>query len=568
MSHGAEKRTQPPTRSGFEQVKRWLPALPRPHFMGLAPLDVWWRMLARGGAWKRVSPRYWLRLAWCVATSALGTALTLPERAAVGAWLKLRGARSAGEAAPVKVLCILGYYRSGTTHLHYVLSCDRAMTTPRWYQVLAPQGWVLSWLFLRWFLVPFLGSTRPQDDVAIGPEWPAEDDFALCNWTLSSTLPGRMVLPREWESTWRGLHDFSGSEVERARFRRAVRAFAWKIARLDGGRRVILKTPAHTARVRLLLEAFGPEHVKFVHIARDPASVVKSNVAMHGRFEPYLLQDAADEADVRRRVIEEYDATERRFLDDAAAVPAGSLARVRYQDLIADPMGELRRVYAELGLDWSRELESRFAAYLRSVADYRAGTKRAERRSPDAASKPPHPSAVAGEEQLAWMHEAFGHARPAVERRDLPPDGTVSAAPASRLGLAADTAIPMMLWCTAWLGVAWVLRDRLDWMTWPAGVIAGVATRRIAGRGSAGLGAWAAALTVAAYAVVAYPATCLAFYADRSPMPWGDVWDSTRDGLLAINNAVWVFLGVGTAWRIGSRKHAGEPGEQAAGARH
>lgn len=559
MSQGDDRPTQQSAASGWERLRPWLPALPRPHFMGLAPLDVWVRMLARRGAWSRVHPRYWVRLGWCLFTSALGTALTMPERMAVGVWRAARGWDGRRGGSPVKVLCILGYYRSGTTHLHYVLSCDPAMTTPRWYQVLAPQGWAVSWLFLRWFLVPFLGSTRPQDDVAIGPEWPAEDDFALCNWTLSSTLPGRMVLPREWEATWRGLHEFSGRDEERRRFGRVVRAFAWKIARLDGGRRVILKTPAHTARVKALLEAFGPENVKFVHIARDPAAVVKSNVAMHGRFEPYLLQDAAGEADVRRRVIEEYDATERRFLEEAASIPKGSLSRVRYQDLIADPMTELQRVYGELGLDWSEDLEERFARYLRSVADYRAGTKRVERASPDRDRPPPGLLPEGGEDELAWMHEAFGHGRPAREKRELPRGTEGVASRVSRLGMAADTAIPMLLWCAAWLGAAWVLRDRLDWMTWPAGVIAGVTTRRVAGRGSVGLGVWAAALTMAAYAVVAYPATCLAFYAERKPMPWGDVWDSTRDGLLAINNAVWVFLGVGTAWRIGSRKHAAEP---------
>lgn len=569
--------------------------------MGLAPLDVWVRMLLvgeRGGAWRRLKPGYWLRLAWCVFTSALATALTLPERALVGAWLSRRwtrleqsrrvrqpfrgvddtpsadaispGAspaatradrRCAGVRGTVDVLCVLGYYRSGTTHLHYTLSCDPANTTPRWYQVLAPQGWVLSWVFLRWFLVPFLGSTRPQDDVAIGPEWPAEDDFALCNWTLSSPMPGRMVLPREWEH-WKRLHAMANiSARERRRWRRAVWGFAWKVSRAGGrgggggpSKRIILKTPSHTARIRELIEVFGAEHVKFIHITREPGAVLRSNIAMHRRFGPYLLQDPVGDEEVRRRIIEEYDATERAFLDDHGLIPTGNLARMRYQDLVADPMGELRRTYDELGLAWSAELESRFVQYLRSVADYRAAGG-----APSAASSA---SAEPLPAELRWMVTEFEHDRAPKPTAALPgpparePSGTAQPTRAPML----DTATLALVWVAVWIGVAWVFSDRLDWMTWPTGALLGLAALRLAGRGSVRLGAWSAGLTLASLLIVAYPATCLAFYRDRTPMPFGDVWDSTRDGLLAINNLVWLFLGLMTAYRFASRKHVRAPG--------
>lgn len=574
-------------------------ALPHPHFMGLAPLDVWARMLLvgvrgrggwgrSGGAWKRVHLRFWLRLVWCGFTSALATALTLPERAVLGVYLNGRASsrerrerlnrpfigpdgdpvpqRVAPSDAGVEVLCVLGYYRSGTTHLHYILSCDPANITPRWHQVLAPQGWVLSWTFLRWFLVPFLGSTRPQDDVAIGPEWPAEDDFALCNWTLSSAMPGRMVLPREWDY-WKRLNAMEGvTERERRRWRRAVWAFAWKVARAGGAgrgsrRRVILKTPSHTARVRELLEVFGPERVRFIHIARDPGAVLRSNIAMHRRFGPYLLQEAASDEEVRRRTVEEYDATERAFIEQLHEVPAGRLARIRYQDLVADPMGELRRLYSELGMEWGDDLERRFGAYLRSVADYRAASgKSASGAKTDGAAPETLP------EELAWMTSAFGHDEPTLSTRPLPTDPSPVTAssgapvPAAARGAFIDTLTLMLLWSAAWIGVAWIFRDRLDWMTWPTGAVLGIAALRLAGRGSVKLGLWTAALTLGALAVSAYPATCLAFYRERTPMPFRDVWHSTRDGLMAVNNLIWLFLGLMTAYRFGSRKHARAPG--------
>lgn len=509
--------------------------------MAFAPLDVWGRMLARGGAWKRVRPRYWVRVAGGLFTSALGTALTLPERVVMGV-LAVATRRSCGRWRPeVKVLCVLGYFRSGTTHLHYMLACDPANVTPKWYQALAPQGWVVSWAFLRWFLVPFLASTRPQDDVAIGPEWPAEDDFALCNWSLSSSMPGRMVLPREW-ARWKGLHNLEGvTERDLRRWREHVRAFAWKMGR----GRVLLKNPSHTGRVGELVRVFGAENVRFIHVSREPNAVVRSNVAMHGRFEPYLLQTAVGDEEVRRRIIEEYDATERKFLTEAAELGPGMLARVRYQDLVADPIGQLRRAYAELGLSWSEALETRLRRYLASVRAYRAGQARG------VGGGNPGPESA----ELDWMLDAFGHRAPTVAGVDLPHE------PARDEGAwVGQLVVAALLWAAAWIGVARLTNDRLDWLVWPVGVALGTLALRAAGRGSARLGLAAGAATLMTMLVSSYPATAVVFYREREPMPFADVWDSTRDGMLAVNNMVWVFLGVASAYRLASRKQTATPG--------
>lgn len=552
----------------LERINRILP-LPYPHFMALAPLDVWARMLWRGGTWRRISPRYWIRIAGGLFTSTLGTVLTLPERVAFGLWAR------AVRPRPVKVLCVLGYFRSGTTHLHYLLSCDPAFCTPRWYQALAPQGFAASWAFLRWFFVPFLASTRPQDDVAIGPEWPAEDDFALCNWSLSSSMPGRMVLPNEWErcgSTggggggWKRLHnldDLTGTEL--SRWRRHVRAFAWKMSRLSGGRMVVLKNPSHTGRVRALVEVFGEENTRFIHLTREPADVVRSNVSMHQRFDPYLLQPHPGDDEIRRRIIDEYDRTERAFLREAAELPRGMVSRLRYQDLVADPIGELKRAYSDLGLNWTDAAEQACGEYLTNVRDYRAaGSGKSEGAK---SASPPCPD-------LEWMRaaDAFDHERPAPPRasaaasNDETSAGRAAAdASPDRLQTAAVTLAVALLCAAAWVAVARLANDRLDWLTWPVGVALGTLAIRITGRGSGRLGMWAGALTLFVLLAAAYPATSLVFYRDRpwpgeAGFPWWDAWDSTRDGLLAINNMVWMFLGIVSAYRLASRRQPVPPG--------
>ena len=353
--------------------------------MAFAPLDLWARVILRG----RISPVYWLRLALGLFTSVIGTAITLPERLALAPVLAIAGRRSGlrlNHGAGVVV--VLGYFRSGTTHLHYLLSCDPRMRTPMWCETLAPQGFALSWSFLRIFMIPFISAKRPQDDVAIGPEWPAEDDFAVNNWTGASSLMGRFVLPRE-HAYYDRFHSLEGlSGAERARWRRTLWAFCWKACRLARRRTLLLKTPSHTARVAALAELFG-ERVKFVHISREPGAVVRSNVNMAERLSVFNLQTPRAGDDVRTRIEEEYADSEdsgghggcRRYR---------RVAEVRYEDLVADPLGELRRVYGELGLEWSEALQARAGRYLSEVRDYKAAPAKAPK-----ASKRPRPKGKA-----------------------------------------------------------------------------------------------------------------------------------------------------------------------------
>lgn len=537
----------------LDRLARHLPALPYPHFMAFAPLDCWARMLVQNGAITRIAPRYWLRVAGALCTSTLGTLLTLPERALL-AVPQRRALRSAGHQGP-PIVVVLGYYRSGTTHLHYLLSCDPGMVTPRWHQALAPSGFAVSWLCLRYFLVPFLSSKRPQDDVAFGPEYPAEDDFAVCNTNASCSLPGRMALPGEW-AHYRRLHGFEqagAGEVDR--FRAAQHAFTWRLSLLNPRKTLLLKTPSHTARVRLLSELYG-DRVRFVHISRPPTAVLASNIAMHERFASFLLQDHPGDAEIARRVIDEYDASERAFLEQSARLPPDRLARLRYQDLIADPIGQVERVYTQLGMTLSPAAREKMTHYLRSVSAYRTASQRAS-----ASPKREEPSPQPLPDALRWLIPAFGHDQATVPERSIPAAPNADPSVGSVAESPVASAILAALWCIAgWLLIAYFGGSRFDWLVWPVGVTIGLAALKTAGKGTPRLGILCAVLTALTMLIVAFPATWITDYKDARPVPWDHVWLSTRRGVLATNNWFWMILGVLSAHRFGSREHLRPPG--------
>ncbi len=342
-------------------LQRWVfPYLPYPHFMGLAPLDSVLALLLRKRA--RVPLVLWPRLVVLVFFSALSTVLSLPERLAIAAWLHFRPRHVAPHEAPVFVL---GYFRSGTTWLQTLLSLDPALRSPIWLEALSPHTFVVTWTVLRVLLAPFLMLVRIRAVSPLGATLPAEDDFALCNWARTSVIAGRAVLPGE-QDFYNRFHDLERlTPDERARWEHHERAFVGKLMLTAGGRRLLLKSPSHTARVRHLKRLFPG--AKFIFISRPPLAVFQSNIALiKGLQDTFRLTRPIDADAQEEMIVAEYLATMDRYLADRALIPPGDLAELRLQDLAADPVGEITRIYGALGLPFSetfrQRLEKRLAA--------------------------------------------------------------------------------------------------------------------------------------------------------------------------------------------------------------
>ncbi len=338
--------------------RRVLPTLPYPHFMGLAPLDSVLALLVRAPA--KVPVVLWPRLVVLLFFSALSTILSLPERLAIAAWLHFRPRRAAPHEAPVFVL---GYFRSGTTWLQTLLSRDPALRSPIWVEALSPHTFVLTWAVLRVLLTPFLWLVRIRAVSPLGATLPAEDDFALCNWARTSVIAGRAVLPGE-QDFYNRFHDLDRlTAAERARWERHELAFVGKLMLTAKGRRPLLKSPSHTARVRHLLRLFPG--AKFIHISRPPRAVFQSNLAfIRGLQDTFRLSPPIDADRQEEMIVEEYRATMDSYVADRALIPPGDLAELRLQDLAADPIGEIERVYGALGLTFSETFRRRLMEHL------------------------------------------------------------------------------------------------------------------------------------------------------------------------------------------------------------
>ena len=233
---------------------------------------VWFRLLARHRF--RVSPA---RLHWAVMLFFLSVLTLLP---AAVQHRRYRRAIAA-EALPPPIF-IVGHWRSGTTLLHELLATDRRILTPNFVESFATDHF-MSWEgVLRRFgaLVP---ARRPTDDMEMGLDRPQEDEFALL--ATGAPSPYEVFL---FPNDRSGAIDHLALDGKPAGDVRAWRdALLMVMKRVTLSRRrgrspddpppdwFLLKSPTHTARIRLLREMFP--RAKFIHISRSPFELFPSS---------------------------------------------------------------------------------------------------------------------------------------------------------------------------------------------------------------------------------------------------------------------------------------------------
>ncbi len=263
-------------------------------------------------------------------------------------------------------LFILGHWRTGTTMLHELLTLDARHTFPTNYQCLAPAHFLLTEGIARRCFGWVMPKQRAMDNMALGWHRPQEDEFALC--ALGIPSPYRTIaFPNHPPQDTAYFDLLQITPAARETWKRALLKFLKQIT-LRHKKRIVLKSPTHTFRVKTLLELF-PD-ARFVHLVRNPYAVFPSTVHLWKSL--YLTQGLQRPtfAGLQDYVFDTFLAMHDRLDEDRALLSSGQLHEIRYEDLVADPEGQLRALYETLGLGEFDRLQPRLAAYLAEIGDY------------------------------------------------------------------------------------------------------------------------------------------------------------------------------------------------------
>ena len=338
----------------------------RPHIYehpgSLGSFRSWLRLLGQSEGLDR---QFWLRVLFVSASTLLTSPLRLYER--------LRYDRRLGEVAvhPAPIF-IVGHWRTGTTHLHNLLCQDPELAWVTTFQGLAP-GFCLSGDRL---LKPALQAisrrlhpTRLIDEIPLVFDDPQEDDFAVANLSPFSFLH-LFTFPRQAAHFFERYALLEGlSEAELAEWRQVYLAVLRKASYRAGGKRLALKSPVNSGRIGALLELFP--QAKFIHIARNPYDVFLSNRKLYHTVLPRAQVQQVSPQQIDALILGFYRRLLQKYLADKALIPPGSLVEVRYEELEAAPLEQLRRVYEQLELPGFARAEPAVRAYLGSIAGYR-----------------------------------------------------------------------------------------------------------------------------------------------------------------------------------------------------
>ena len=263
---------------------------------------------------------------------------------------------------------ILGHWRSGTTHLYNIMA-----KAPHFgYVSPLAAGMPGDMLFLGRFVRPFLKWTLPSsrliDAVKVNPDSPQEDEFGLsCLQPLS--FLNAIYFPQNFQELFdKGIYFDGATDVEIKQWQQCFLDYVKKLYVHQGGKRLVLKNPAHTARISEILKLW-PD-AKFIHIVRYPTKVFRSTRHYYDKLLPALALQPYDHIDLDTMIIDAYSRMMKQYLKDAENLKDNQLIELRFEELEQEPIPQLQKIYQQLGLDGFDEARPEFVAYLNSVSNY------------------------------------------------------------------------------------------------------------------------------------------------------------------------------------------------------
>ncbi|MEX2298388.1 MAG: sulfotransferase, partial [Dongiaceae bacterium] len=251
--------------------------------------------------------------------------------------------------------------------LHNLMALDPQFAAPNLFETMLPHGFLVTedWQSPLW--ARFVPETRLIDNMPLGTDLPQEDEFALAILTRLSPYMGHSF-PQRWSHYMRYL-DFGDVDVgERKRWQRELMRYVRRLSLHRAGRRIVLKSPPHTARIPLLLETF-PD-ARFVHIHRDPYRVFQSNLHMLTEGLPLAKMQSGDLPAPEDFVIERYNRLHDAYFAACDSVPAGRLIEIAFSDLERNPVETMAGLYRHLGFEGFESLQPTLETHCYNLRSY------------------------------------------------------------------------------------------------------------------------------------------------------------------------------------------------------
>ena len=263
---------------------------------------------------------------------------------------------------------ILGHWRSGTTHLYNVMSKSSRFHFISPFATALPEAFLVLTKLFRPLLVKTLPKGRYIDGVPVKEDSPQEDEIALSNLTANSFFHA-LYFPRDFYQTYnRGLF-FDGVPQEQVEeWQARVKEFYLKLQIEGADKRLLIKNPVYTARVKELLKLYPK--AKFIHIHRNPYKIFFSMRNFYAKLLAEFPLQKFEFENLDDHILATYSRMMENLERDTLGLPADQFIEVRFEDMQKNPLQELERVYRKLDLGNFAEDRQVYTKYLEGVKGY------------------------------------------------------------------------------------------------------------------------------------------------------------------------------------------------------
>mgnify|MGYP006273053955 CR=1 FL=1 len=242
---------------------------------------------------------------------------------------------------------IIGHWRSGTTYLHELLSSDPQFCYVSLLNTMLPDSFPL-FESAQEFLSTFLPKTRPMDNIEVDINGPYEEEAGiavLSPWSFFHALH----FPRNAEEQYLKSVHFNGlSTEEKKQWKHMYEHFMKTVVFSNNDKRLLLKDPANTARIPLLLDLFPK--AKFIHIYRNPYKVYMSTIKMRNKVLDKLALQQGNSTQIEQEVIQNYKRLMNSYFEQKKLIPKDQLVEISYENLVKHPMNQVERIYSQLNI--------------------------------------------------------------------------------------------------------------------------------------------------------------------------------------------------------------------------
>jgi hypothetical protein len=251
--------------------------------------------------------------------------------------------------APItRPVFILGMPRTGTTLVSYLLNADpdnRSMLRWEAYNVTPPaaHGALQSDPRCLAELAKDAGMLKANPKTAAA-HWEPGNGPTECVHLLAQDFRSLMFAAITTVPTYHDWILFTDMATAFAHRKRVL-----QILQHTNPGRWILKMPSDSLFIRQLFRTFPDAKVIWAH--RDPFAAFASSISMRGGSRPIFEKDAGRDY-MRQRFPLQLAMHLTRPLEMSAERP-GDIYHMYYDDLLSDPLGQLKHVYRWLGDEWT-----------------------------------------------------------------------------------------------------------------------------------------------------------------------------------------------------------------------